>query len=198
MKFEPTQVYHVYNRGNNRQNIFFNETNYQYFIRKMKRELLGDCDILCYCLMPNHFHLLLRPSERGCFVNSDDHKFIQSLSYKLGGLQSSYTRAINKQNNITGSLFQQKIKVKPVETDYWPGANGIDICMHYIHQNPIRAGLVGKMEDWNYSSFQDFAQMRQGTLCNRQLAMELADLDMQSFMSDSYAVVSDNVWDKIA
>jgi len=55
-------------------------------------------------------------------------------------------------------------------------------CFHYIHQNPWKAGLVSKMENWKYSSFSDFAGFRDGTLCNKQLALELLILIWLHFM----------------
>ena len=59
MRFYPEQVYHIYNRGNNRQKIFFEEENYVFFPRKVRRQLLPHVKMLCYCLMPNHFHFLI-------------------------------------------------------------------------------------------------------------------------------------------
>lgn len=55
MHFEPNAIYHIYNQGNNRQQVFFREENYLYCLRKMRKYLLPYGDLLCYCLMPNHF-----------------------------------------------------------------------------------------------------------------------------------------------
>ncbi len=198
MRFTPGEIYHVYNRGNNRQPIFFKEDNYHYFLQKIRKELLNDCVILAYCLMPNHYHLLLLPNEKGCALHSEvAGNHIQSLSYKIGSLQSSYTRAINKDKNRTGSLFQQKTKAKQLIPDVWPGLNTTAICLHYIHQNPLKAGLVGKLEDWQFSSFKDYAKLRQGTLCNQKLAVEIANINLESFVRDSYGIMCDDVFEKI-
>ena len=127
MYFEPGGIYHIYNQGNNRQPIFFNRGNYLYFIRKMRHHILPYADILAYCLMPNHFHLMVEagdPSERGSDSRSatfsrtptndaEDHataKSSQLLNHSIGIMLASYTRAINLQNNTTGSLFRQKTK----------------------------------------------------------------------------------------
>ena len=98
MKLSPGTLYHLYNRGNNKQVIFFQERNYDFFKQKALRELGSQVDILAYCLMPNHFHFLI--STKTTF---DPKKFSDSLRTLL----SSYTRAILKQEGITGSLFQQ-------------------------------------------------------------------------------------------
>ncbi len=59
MNFEENKIYHIYNRGNNQQSIFFNPENYLFFLAKIKIELTPYCKILAYCLMPNHFHLMV-------------------------------------------------------------------------------------------------------------------------------------------
>jgi len=112
MHFETNQIYHVYNRGNNKQAIFFTEANYTYFLNKIKTEWKKYCDILCYCLMPNHFHIMLITTKEGCeniiLGGKDTH--MQNLSKIIGKTLSSYTLAINNQNKTSGTLFQKKTK----------------------------------------------------------------------------------------
>lgn len=114
---------------------------------------------------------------------------------KVGGLQlqmtqngiknllSGYSKSYNFQHQRKGNLFQQKTKYKEVLTD------GLQV-LHYIHQNPWKAGIVIKMEDWVFSSFSDFAGFRKGTLCNLQLAVQLLGIQQQSFYAESYGSVS--------
>jgi REP element-mobilizing transposase RayT len=198
MQFIAGKVYHVYNRGNNSQCIYLSKANYLYFLSKVQKMLIPDCDILAYCLMPNHFHFLIQPNEEGCIIpQTSKGDKIQSLSRNIGVLQSSYTRAIQKQEGIKGSLFQQKTKAKMLEPSKWPGKNTVATCLHYIHQNPLKAGLVTKLEDWEYSSFQDFAQIRNGKLCNIELAVNLAEIDLLTFRNDSYGVMRDEIIEKV-
>lgn len=104
-------------------------------------------------------------------------------------LLSSYTQAINKQNKTSGSLFQQNTKAKAIIK----GSNLYDLlCFHYIHQNPMKAKLVDKMEDWAYSSFKDYCGLRNGTLCDQELAFRLLDLDKKKFYDDSYKIIGDD------
>lgn len=109
----------------------------------------------------------------------------------------SYTRAIHKQEGRTGSLFQQHTKIKLLEPPTHPmtqihrmSRNDIYpfVCFHYIHQNPLKAKLVKKMEDWEMSSFRDYAGHRNGKLINRHLAVELMDLptDPNRFIEEAY------------
>ncbi|MEP5363769.1 MAG: transposase [Reichenbachiella sp.] len=175
---EPNQMYHLYNRGNNREPIFFEDKNYYYFLNKIKKHLLPHVDVLAYCLMPNHFHLQIHTKN-----NFDFEAYGNALKIML----SSYTRGINVQEGRTGSLFQQHTK-KKVATNY-----GF-VCFHYIHQNPIRAGLVRKMEDWPYSSFNSYFKELSDAICNHSLAYELLDLPANSseLYDISYRVINYN------
>ncbi|MGA2668063.1 MAG: transposase [Ignavibacteria bacterium] len=167
----PETIYHFYDRGNNRRNIFFNEDNYLFFLRKIRKYLIPHCDILCYCLMPNHFHFMI-------YTKSDFHS--DNFNNNCKTLLSSYTRAVNIQEDASGSLFQQHAKFKTLNKAEIKNpsydANYPLICFNYIHQNPIKKGLVQKIEDWKYSSFLDYYGIRRGTLCNQDRAHELLNL----------------------
>lgn len=189
MKFIGCKIYHICNRGNNSQKIFFNKENYIFFLRKIRKELLPYCEILAYCLMPNHFHLMLMIKSSDDFEPSDDYKKSKDLSHGIAILLRSYTRAIHKQENITGSLFQQKTKAQELNKDTGNGINHPAICMHYIHQNPLRAGLVSRMEDWEFSSFRDYASLRNGTLCNKETAFLVTGIKEKDFAKESYEVM---------
>ncbi|PZF73973.1 hypothetical protein DN068_06445 [Taibaiella soli] len=65
--------------------------------------------------------------------------------------------------------------------------------MHYIHQNPIRAGLVNRLEDWEYSSFKDYAGLRNGTLCNKEMLMTITGYNVSTFYTDSYALIKQHL-----
>jgi len=171
MDFHSGHIYHVYNQGNNTERIFFEKDNYLYFLRKMKK-MNPYAHLLAWCLMPNHFHWLIKVKDE----YKKRENGINPLNRRIGTMQSSYTQAMNKRFNRSGSLFRTRTKAKILSKhsktrDYY----GI-ICFLYIHQNPVKAGLVTKMEDWPFSSFRDYAGMRDGKLCNKQLAIELFDL----------------------
>ena len=80
-----------------------------------------------------------------------------------------------------GSLFQQKTKAKWLDDEQYAVT-----CFHYIHQNPVRAELCEQLECWAYSSFRDYAGLRNGTLCNRSLAGDLIPIDFNEFLEESY------------
>jgi len=189
MKFFEDQLYHIYNRGNNQQQIFFKPDNYIFFLKKVRKFILPHCDIFCYCLMPNHFHFLIHADSRTILTRVIAGKEKNVLSEGIRMLLSSYTLAINKQNNTTGSLFQQNTKARAIARE----SNQYDhLCFHYIHQNPMKARLVTKMEDWEYSSFRDYCCLRKGTLCNQELAISLLGINTSSFYNDSYKIIRED------
>jgi len=117
--------YHVYNRGNNRQIIFFERENYIYFLRLIREHLIkNSVDIIAYCLMPNHYHLLVYLRD-------------ETLSDAMKSLSLSYTKAINKRFNRSGVLFQGRFQsIHISQTDYLVNLS------QYIHLNPVKASLV--------------------------------------------------------
>lgn len=145
--------------------------------------------------MPNHFHFIIQANEKSIIPRIAGKLEIQELSYRIGILLSSYSQIINKQNGTTGSLFQQRTKAKDLTAlrkDPKKAVNTYLIyCIHYVHQNAWKAGLVNRIEDWKYSSFPDYCGFRNGTLCNKSLLLELTGYDMNNFYQESYKTVPD-------
>ena len=193
MLIEKGHIYHIYNQGNNRQKIFFNRENYFFFLGKMKEYIMPYADIMAWCLMPNHFHWMVYVRETDIFrsrgaTQSRTPTISDNISFNksIGILLASYTRAINNQENITGSLFREKTKAECLtafngitpsfyNTEFGTIMNITDpekeypqICFNYIHNNPVKAGLVKSAEDWEFSSCQDICGMRNGKLINRE------------------------------
>ena len=189
MEFLRNELYHIYNRGNNQQKVFFKPDNYIFFLKKVRRYILPYCNILSYSLMPNHFHFLFYSDERTIATKTIRAQDKNVLSEGIRLLLISYAQAINKQNKFSGSLFQQNTKARPIVK----GSRNYDLTVfHYIHQNPYQAKLVAKMEDWEYSSFADYSGKRNGTLCNRELAIKLLGLNKKTFYEDSYKAIGIN------
>jgi len=189
MKYRADTIYHVFNQGNNKQRVFFSHANYIFFTAKVVRFLLPYADILAYCLMPNHFHFLIRVNSSGLeqfqpLSNSPIN--MQRFNSQLAILLRSYTSAINKQENRSGSIFRQHTKSKIVKSsqqfldpesnaviDIPEYANYFETCLHYIHNNPVRTGLVNKPSEWKYSSCSSFLHAHKNTFCKISLAKQL-------------------------
>lgn len=114
-------------------------------------------------------------------------------------LLSGFARIHNNRYNQSGSLFRQKTKSKCLSEMFvaeYPAYSNMDYCFncfHYIHQNPFRAGLTDQMEKWEFSSFKDYAGLRNGTLCNRDLAAKYCGYQLNSFIEQSYKLIDDNL-----
>ncbi|NOZ47576.1 MAG: hypothetical protein GXO79_12465, partial [Chlorobi bacterium] len=97
----------------------------------------------------------------------------------------------NKQENKTGSLFQQNSKIKPINDILngkisKPNSVGYEYyCFHYIHNNPVKAGLVANKEDWEFSSYRDYIGLRNGSLINKIIAFETITLEDDMFNKQS-------------
>ncbi len=145
--------YHIYNRGAGKMNIFANEENYLYMVRLIKKHAVKwKIGIVCYCLMPNHYHLLL---WQGSEVPVS--KFINSTFI-------SYTQAFNNQQKRTGTLFEGRFKHRRVEKQEY-----LLHLMRYIHANPVVAGIVKKSEDWKFS---DYSYWTDNSLTSRKVNLE--------------------------
>jgi hypothetical protein len=94
------------------------------------------------------------------------------ISRAMQTLQSSYTKAINKRYNRHGSLFQAHYNAKPVPNDRY-----LITLLTYIHQNPIRSSLVEKAEEWKYSSYQDYIDLRNGNLPSKEMILAMIRKD---------------------
>ena len=182
---QPFQFYHVYNQGNNKQQIFFEPSNYEYFLKKVETLISPHVSILAYCLMPNHFHFLLHTNDASCKTKKVGSLELQALTNGFRSMESSYSQAINKKFGWSGSLFRQRTKAK-----FIPDDDTALICMNYIHQNPLKAGLVTHLEGWAYSSFRDYCGFRRGKLCDEALAEQLLPIRRETFYDDSYQQVS--------
>lgn len=166
--FVPGFYYHIYNRGNNRQNIYFQPENYVYFLRKVEKYLAPVAQVTAYCLMPTHYHILARieDKQRPEFLeNTELHH--QKISNAMMCLSVSYTKAINKRFNRVGSLFQGQFQAKPVRND----VHLLNLCI-YIHANPVKDRLVTLPENWPYSNYLEWLGLRNGSLVDRQFIQE--------------------------
>jgi REP element-mobilizing transposase RayT len=148
---EHGKYYHIYNRGNNRENIFIEERNYRYFLQLYTRYIEPVADTYAYCLMRNHFHVLARIKDdldpKG-FQNPLDLPRLDA-GQQFGKLFNAYAKAINKAYQRTGSLFQNPFRRKEVNSDAY-----FRQLVVYIHRNPQKHGFVKDFRDWPYSSYQ--------------------------------------------
>ena len=169
--FVPDQYYHFYNRGNNRQTVFFERDNYLYFLKGIKKYLREYVEILAYCLMPTHYHILVRvrlpQTQTSEVFKTSEVSTSKTVSLAMQKFGISYTKAINKRFARVGALFQGQFQAKPIQ-HY---SHLLNLCV-YIHANPVKDGLVFLPEEWEFSNYLEWMNLREGTLVNREFINE--------------------------
>lgn len=141
----PSSYYHIFNRGINKDLIFFEEANYTYFLQQFKKYVAEYVDVFAYCLMPNHFHFFIRVKELEYLPSKTR---LTRVEKAFRDFFISYARSINKGYGRTGALFQYKFKRKEIDsTSYYTW------LIYYIHANPVKAGLSKSIDKWKWSSY---------------------------------------------
>jgi putative transposase len=185
--------YHIYNRGNNGENLFREERNYRYFLELYTRYIYPVADTYAYCLMKNHFHLLVRinpKSDLPGFENleglnpsrepnlpglQDLEGFIpRNYSQSFSNLFNAYTKAINKVYGRSGSLFKKNFNRILIDTD-----RSFVHLISYIHRNPQKQGFTDDFRAYPYSSYQTIRQQKPSRIEYQQVLQWFGS--MQSF-----------------
>ncbi|MFA5933514.1 MAG: transposase [Microgenomates group bacterium] len=179
--FQTGNIYHVYNRGVEKRLIFTENWDYQRFLQALYYYQFYNSknlnfrfsqrlsplnkdfdqntkliDMISYCLMPNHFHLLIKQLQDGGI-----QKFMQKIL-------NSHTRFFNTKHKRVGPLFQGNFKAVPVETD-----EQLMQVSRYIHLNPYIAGLTQDLNTYPYSSYQNYIGLGDDKICNKKSVISL-------------------------
>jgi len=173
--FAPDVYYHFYNRGNNRQAVFFEADNYLYFLKGVKKYLAPVATVIVYCLMPTHYHILVRIKQTSeAPKNGETSEVSLQVSRAMQKFIISYTKAINKRFSRVGALFQGQFQAKPIQTY----SHLLNLCI-YIHGNPVKDGLVALPEDWIYSNYLEWLGQRDGALVDKEFIQEHFGLPLE-------------------
>ena len=149
--WQPGMYYHIFNRGAWQVTIFREPTNYLYTLSKIKEYCRAyDISMIAYCLVPTHYHFLVRQDGEKPAGNLPQFVF------------NSYSKAYNKMYSHSGTLFEGRFRAKPVQTS----SHLLHLC-RYIHGNPVKDGLVADPADWPYSNYLDWIGERDGKLVDR-------------------------------
>ena len=139
--------YHIFNRGNNHENVFIQERNYAYFMELWWKHTSQIAETYAYCLLKNHFHIT------GYIKNKEDISTelkIKEPSQYFANFFNAYTRGVNNAMGRSGALFETPFKRIPVTNEKY-----LMQLIVYIHQNPQKHKFVEDFRDWNYSSCYD-------------------------------------------
>lgn len=170
----PGHCYHIYNRGNNRENLFRDEDNYAYFLNRYSFYLSAYVDTFAFCMLKNHFHLLIRVKSLeqnlrglGNLVGSG-HEEIKhpNISRQFSHFFNSYSKSINKRYARTGHLFEERFRRKHIDSQEY-----LLNTLYYIHFNPQKHGFTDNYRNYPYSSYQSYLDKRD-SLINSAMAFE--------------------------
>lgn len=183
------EYFHIYNRGNNYQDIFLDDEDYKFFILKLKQNLFpdetlkrvrplpeGSYSLLSYCLMPNHFHLILRQNKK------------YAPNQLLLRVCTSYAKYFNKKYKRVGHLFQDKYKLVNIEDDdqlLW---------LHvYVNLNPLIDKITDDIKNYKWSSYNEMVGMSKG-FCDKSFISERLKnpLEINKFFNDALPVLKIN------
>ncbi len=152
LPFESGFYYHLFNRGNNRENIFKEPQNYLYFLNLVKKYLVDICDIYAYSLLPNHFHFLIRIRDID-FLPEEYIHGTRKIHQPFSNLFNAYSKAINKKYSRTGSLFQKQLhRIKVENEDYFRE------LILYIHFNAEKHEIDSDYTTYPYSSYKAYVK----------------------------------------
>jgi REP element-mobilizing transposase RayT len=154
--FQGGAIYHIYNRGVDRQTVFSTHDACAEFLGLMRRYLSGTADVLSYCLMTNHYHMTVQLKH-------------DAFSTVLGKMLATFVLKVNADRGRVGTLFQGRFKSLPVTDD--------EQLVHltcYHHVNPVAARLVTSSRDWMFSSYRDYLGLRPHSLVKTEQVLALA------------------------
>lgn len=139
---EKGHFYHIYNRGNNKEDLFPADENYFYFLSLVSKHLLPVAHIYAYCLLKNHFHFLIQIKDENEIDN-------QKLHQPFSNLFNAYTKAINKKYGREGSLFKKNFRRERIKDEIQ-----LINTILYIHLNPVKHNFTNDFKNYKHSSFQ--------------------------------------------
>jgi REP element-mobilizing transposase RayT len=172
-KKSSSGIYHIILRGINKQRIFEDDEDNLCFLDKLEtyKDISG-FELYAYCLMSNHLHLLIKEGE-------------EPLSITFRRIGASYVHWYNWKYSRTGHLFQDRFKSEPVETDEY-----FLTVMRYIHQNPLKAGIVKEVQAYPWSSYLEFSQ--KSVICNTKFVLDMFSVDHQKALKMWFAFIQEN------
>jgi len=170
--FEISKYYHFHNRGNNKENLFVEKENYQYFLKLMVKYLTSIVDFYAYCLLPNHFHLVIKIKDENELPEAYKTGKIK-LHQPFSNFFNAYTKAINKRYNRTGSLFQKHPSKHLIDTERY-----LRNVVVYVNTNSEHHGIAD-FSTYDFSSYKDSISQNK-TILKQEEIIELFE-DVKNF-----------------
>jgi REP element-mobilizing transposase RayT len=180
--------YHIFNRGINHERIFYQSRNYLYFLKLFQIYLMDFIDVWAYCLLPNHFHLIVKvkdeitipkqgmsslkkddiPAATEKEIITDEAEIGKIVSNRFRSLFITFSMAINNQENRNGNLFDRTFKRLEITSEEY-----LEYAIFYVHYNPEKHGVASDFSNYNYSSYKAIVAKQKPTKLKRDNVIEL-------------------------
>jgi|688.fasta_scaffold298419_2 putative transposase len=157
------KVFHIYTRGIDKKPIFLSDKHYRSFLWKYQKKVSPYVDTFAFCLLGNHFHLLIRVKTYQEIDKLTDLKLLPKpkgsvglfISRLLGNIMNSHAQMFNRATDRTGGLFESPFRRKPVESLMY-----LTHLIKYIHLNPVKHEIYGNYEFYPYSSYHEYLKFK--------------------------------------
>ena len=172
------KYYHIYNRGNNGIDVFLESENYYHFLRLYAKYIEPVAETYAWCLLKNHFHLLVRIKDKEEIIENDltystiEKPKIIDPSRQFSHLFNAYTQAINKRHSRTGSSFETTFERKLVSSEKY-----FQQLIYYVHNNPVHHGFVKQMSLYPWSSYETVISEKPTKLRRKEVVEIFGDRD---------------------
>lgn len=203
-KLQPNRSYHIFNHANGFENIFTEDENYRFFLDKYNKYISPIAETYAYCLLPNHFHLVVRIRRKEVIeelIKNDENSNLSKvpnfgkvkisekveyyISKQFANLFSCYTQSFNKVKKRRGSLFLKNFRREWIDNkDYFLNA------VIYTHRNPVHHAFCNNYTDWSYTSFCEIkehtSQIIEVDKLLRMFGGEASFIDMHVYSVDKF------------
>jgi putative transposase len=193
----PTHYYHVYNHAVGKENLFERDADYIYFLKKLKEHVVPVSEVMSYCLLPNHFHLIIRVKTHEDVENflrqrlgiekfdkaknSNEYFLSDQISKIFSNFFNTYAKHYNFWKGRTGTLFKRNFRRKDIETTAY-----LNRLICYVHQNPVTAGFAQSLEHWKYSSYAALISTHPTLIPREEIISLFGDLDNLKYCHSRY------------
>lgn len=179
------QYFHIYNRGVNGEDLFKEERNYHYFLQQYKLYCADVLETLAYCLLKNHFHLLVYVKENVEIPRKDGKgMFKMNASKQLGHFFNSYAQSINKAHQRTGPLFESPFERKWIDNESY-----LLSMIYYCHRNAQHHGFVNDFREWGFSSYNEIIKNDNSLVAAEKVIQRFGSI---SAFEDAHKIYSEN------
>ena len=192
---EPEKYYHIYNHGVGHLDVYQEDADYNFFMKKYNHYASPVANTYAYCLMPNHFHFIIQIKPKDEVIRYLQQKYFSinkaalkngnclanRLSHEFGTLFNCYSKHYNFIYRRRGGLFMQSFKRKLIKNNEY-----FNQLILYVHANPIEAGISNRFEDWKYSSYLSILKRKNTVLSSERILEAFGGHDNYIYTHNQY------------